>query len=407
MRASEMEGGLMNNQLKTVWNVTKWEYTRFFKWIDLIKGTVFFLAFGLIGGVIGFWVASDTITTPDIAVHEYGDFSSENFQSSQFTFSDRSEDAMDVLLEELEAGDLDGILTIVSTDSATIRMKGERGWLTGLRQHLREQRTDLKLQEFDIDASVFAAIEDGMVLHTEFDRGSESSSADKWLAGIAIFLILMAVFMGFAYQFTAITGEKQQRITEQVISAISPQTWIDGKILGITGIGLTYVVYYGGLGLIGMVALINFTGAPFGQALVLINPGLLILFLLLSILGILMINSFFAGIAATIDDPNTSQKSALMMIPLYPVLFAFVAIFNADSTAIQILAVFPLTSYAILPVRLVMTQVPWWEPVVALVLLAATAWLFRVWAGKIFATGMMMYGKEPSLREMVHWFRRA
>ncbi|MCH8567139.1 MAG: ABC transporter permease [Balneolales bacterium] len=397
----------MNNQLRTVWNVTKWEYTRFFKWIDMIKGTVFFLAFGLIGGVIGFWVASDTLSVPEIAIHQYGEFDKENFQSKELRFSDRTNDSMELLLEELQAGSLDGILTIVSSDSATIRMKSQRGWLLSLRQFLKEQRTELKLQEFNIDATVFAAIEEGMVLHTEFDRGSESSSADKWLAGIAIFLVLIAVFMGFAYQFTAITGEKQQRITEQVISAIHPQTWIDGKILGITGIGLTYVVYYGGLGLISVVALVNFTGAPFGEALALINPGLLLLFLILSLLGILMINSFFAGIAATIDDPNTSQKSGLMMIPLYPVLFAFVAIFNADSTAIQILGMFPLTSYAILPVRLVMTQVAWWEPIVAIALLAATAWIFRLWAGKIFATGMMMYGKEPTIKEMVHWFRRS
>jgi ABC-2 type transport system permease protein len=397
----------MNNRLKTVWNVTKWEFTRFFKWKDMIKGTLFFLGFALIGGLIGFWLATDSITIPEIAVHEYGDFDRESFQSEEFHFTDRTEDSLEFLTEELEEGNLDGILAIVSSDSATIRMKSERGWLVNLRQHLQEQRTELKLQEFNIDTSVYDAIQEGMVLHTEFDSGNESSSADKWVAGIAIFLVLVAVFLGFAYQFTAITGEKQQRITEQVISAIHPQTWIDGKILGITGIGLTYVVYYSGLGLLGMIALVHFTGAPFGQALMLINPGLLVLFLITSLLGILMINSFLAGVAATIDDPNTSQKSALMMLPIYPVMFSFVAIFNADSTAIQILGMFPLTSYAILPARMVMTQVPWWEPALAILLLAATTWLFRLWAGKVFATGMMMYGKEPTVKEMVYWFRRA
>jgi len=397
----------MNNQLKTVWNVTKWEFTRFFKWKDMIKGTLFFLGFGLIGGLVGIWVATDSISIPDIAVHEYGNFDRDSFQSDEFRFSDRTDDSLETLTRELESGSLDGILAVVSSDSATIRMKSERGWLVTLRQHLQEQRTDLKLQEFNIDASIYDAIQGGMVLHTEFDSGSESSSADKWIAGIAIFLVLVAVFLGFAYQFTAITGEKQQRITEQVISAIHPQTWIDGKILGITGIGLTYVVYYAALGLFGMIALVHFTGAPFGQALMLINPGLLGLFLIISLLGILMINSFLAGIAATIDDPNTSQKSALMMLPIYPVMFAFVAIFNPDSTAIQILGIFPLTSYAILPARMVMTQVPWWEPAIAILLLAATAWLFRVWAGKIFAVGMMMYGKEPTVKEMVRWFKRA
>lgn len=397
----------MNNQMKTVWNVTKWEFSRFFKWTDMIKGTLIMLGFGLIGGLVGVWVASDSITVPNIAVYEYGDFNKESFQSEDIRFSDRSGDSLERLTEELESGELDGILRILTPDSATVRIQNERAWLITLRQFLEEQRTELKLFEFDIDPSVYSAIEKGMIVHTEFDRGGESSSADKWVAGIAIFLVLIAVFMGFAYQFTAITGEKQQRITEQVISAIEPQAWIDGKILGITGIGLTYVLYYGALGLAGMAVLVQFTGAPFGPALALINPGLLVLFLLLSILGILMINSFLAGMAATIDDPNTSQKSGLMMLPIYPVFFAFFAIFNPDGSAIKLLGMFPLTSYAILPARMVMTQVAWWEPVIALVLLIATTWLFRKWAGRIFATGMMMYGKEPTLKEMMYWFRKS
>lgn len=397
----------MQNRIKIVWNVTKWEFSRFFNWKDMFKGTLIMLGFGLIGGLVGIWLATDTIEIPDIAIHEYGDFKKQNFENTEIRFTDRSRDSIERLKEELEEGELDGILSIITTDSSTIRMQNERPWLNTLRQFLQEQRTELKLLEFNIDSTAYSAIEYGMTLHAEFDRGSETSSADKWVAGIAIFLVLMAVFMGFAYQFTAITGEKQQRITEQVISAINPQTWIDGKILGITGIGLAYVVYYGALTLIGVAALVQFTGAPFGQALALINPGLLLLFLLLSVLGILMINSFLAGMAATIDDPNTSQKSGLMMLPIYPVLLAFFAIFNPDGSSIKLLGMFPLTSYAILPARMVLTQVAWWEPVVALILLAATAWLFRKWAGKVFATGMMMYGKEPTLKEMIYWYRKS
>jgi len=396
----------MSSRLKTVWNVTKWEFSRFFKWKDLVKGTIILVGFGLIGGLVGIWVMTDTVKVPEIAVHEYGDFQKENFDVEYLRFIDRTTDSIGLLEEELESGNIDGILTIVTPDSATVKMLSERPWLNTLRQILQEQRTELKLLELNIDQSVYSAIEEGMVIHTEFER-SGSSSADKWVAGIAIFLVLMAVFMGFAYQFTAITGEKQQRITEQVISAIEPQTWMDGKILGITGIGFTYVLYYTFLGLVGMALLVKFTGAPFVEALALINPKMILLFFALAIMGVLMINSFMAGMAAVIDDPNTSQKSGLMMLPIYPVLLAFLAIFNPDGSAIQILGMFPLTSFAILPARMVMTEVMWWELAVAFLLLAATIWLFRIWAGKTFATGMMMYGKEPTLKEMLYWFRKS
>ena len=123
----------------------------------------------------------------------------------------------------------------------------------------------------------------------------------------------------------------------------------------------------------------------------------------MALIGTLMWNAFLAGVAATIDDPNTSTKSGFMFLPMFPVMLAFLALVNPDTVAMQLLSIFPLTSYAVLPARMVLTSVSWWEPVLAIALLAVTAWLLRVAAGRIFAAGMMMYGKEPDYRQMLHW----
>jgi ABC-2 type transport system permease protein len=388
------------------WKVAKWEFNRFFKWMDMLKGVLFFGAFAVIGGVIGTWLASDSLKTPTIAVADYGSFDPTDFETRGFHFVDHTESNREELESLLNNGDIDAILTLISTDEAEIRLQNERAWLFLLENFINEKRTQIKLHEFNIDEGVFASIKAGITLNRTFDKAVETSILDKILAGVAIFLVLIAVFMGFAYQFTAITAEKQQRITEQVVSAISPQTWIDGKILGITGIGLVYVIFYGGLGLVGIVAAVAF-GLPLGELLNLINPLLIVTFLLLSLLGILMWNSFLAGVAATIDDPNSSQRTSWMLLPMLPVSLAFFTLVNPDTFAITFLGIFPLTSYAVLPARMVLTQVDWWEPILALVLLAGTAWLFRLVAGKIFATGMMLYGKEPDFKEMFHWFRKA
>jgi len=388
------------------WKVAKWEFNRFFKWMDMLKGVLFFGAFAVIGGVIGTWLASDSLKTPTIAVADYGSFDPTDFETRGFHFVDHTESNREELESLLNNGDIDAILTLISTDEAEIRLQNERAWLFLLENFINEKRTQIKLYEFNIDEGVFASIEAGITLNRTFDKAVETTILDKILAGVAIFLVLIAVFMGFAYQFTAITAEKQQRITEQVVSAISPQTWIDGKILGITGIGLVYVIFYGGLGLVGIVAAVAF-GLPLGELLNLINPLLIVTFLLLSLLGILMWNSFLAGVAATIDDPNSSQRTSWMLLPMLPVSLAFFTLVNPDTFAITFLGIFPLTSYAVLPARMVLTQVDWWEPILALVLLAGTAWLFRLVAGKIFATGMMLYGKEPDFKEMFHWFRKA
>lgn len=396
----------MPERFRILYEVTKWEFYRFFKWMDLVKGLLFFLFFGLIGGVIGYWLGKDSFTPPEVAVASYQPFDPAVFDHEQIRFVMHDTVSPDTLEQWLADGEIDGILTIHSRDDASIRVQGERAWLIILEQYLNQLRRDDMILESGVDPGLFASLEDGIALKREFDVVVTSTRADKWVAGIAISLILMAVFMGFAYQFTAITAEKQQRVTEQVISSIHPQTWIDGKILGITGIGMVYILFYGFMALLFAVVMANF-GVPLGAGLALINPLLVVTFTLLVLLGILMWNSFYAAIAATIDDPNTSQKSGWMMMPILPVMLAFFTLVNPDSTPITVLGIFPLTSYAVLPARMVMTQVAWWEPVLALLLLAVTVHLFRVAAGRIFSTAIMMVGKEPTLKEMVYWFRRA
>ena len=113
-----------------------------------------------------------------------------------------------------------------------------------------------------------------------------------------------------------------------------------------------------------------------------------------------MWNAFMAAVAATIDDPNSSQRSGLMMAPIIPVMFAILTVVNPDTGAVAFMSHLPLTSYAVMPARMVLGQVPVWEVALSLILLAATAWFFRVLAGRIFRTAMMIHGKEPSYKEM-------
>ncbi|MCA1802114.1 MAG: ABC transporter permease, partial [Rhodothermaceae bacterium] len=301
------------------------------------------------------------------------------------------------------------ILSIDTENEARLWIKSSRGWVVQLQSALNGIRRDIRIEQLELDRTLLGDLEKDLNIETLIvDEASRSSTADKLVAAYAIFLVLLAVFMGFAHQFTGITGEKQHRITEQVVSAIEPQAWMDGKILGITGVGIVNVMVYAVIGLIGYAGfMMVFGNIGFMGAITLVNPITMLLFFLIALLGILMWNAFLAAIAATIDNPNTSERSGLMMLPLLPVMFAFFTLYNPDSISMRILSWFPITSPAVLPARMVQTNVMWWEVVVAIVLLVAAIGLFRYLAGKIFATGMLMYGKEPSLREMLYWIRRA
>jgi len=95
----------------------------------------------------------------------------------------------------------------------------------------------------------------------------------------------------------------------------------------------------------------------------------------------------------------------LAAIVLEVLTCAAFAVKDPDSAISQALSMFPLTSPAALACRLVLTEVPGWQIVTAFLLILGCIWLLRRAAGKIFHLGVLMYGKEPGLREMIRWLR--
>lgn len=240
-------------------------------------------------------------------------------------------------------------------------------------------------------------------------HGTESArigTSDKVAAGVLLGLMLIGVMFSAGSQFVSITAEKQLRVTEQIISAVTAQQWIDGKILGTSAFSLVRL-----LNLAMSVLLFVFVGKYFRAELeipfALANPPLIVVLLLLNIGGFFFWNTFFAALAATINDPNTSSKTALLFVPfILSIGLALAAAFkNPYSVLSQVLTIFPPTGPAALSARLVLADVSVWEIVGCFLLLAASSWLMRKAAAKVFRLGILMYGKEPTIRELWRWIR--
>ena len=212
--------------------------------------------------------------------------------------------------------------------------------------------------------------------------------------------------LGFSFVFVAITAEKTQRTTESMLSAVTPQQWIDGKILGLTGaVVVNLLSTAAGYLLWQVVSAVFFDGSmalPGGAA-----PLDVLGLVVFSVLGFAFWFTLFAMVAATIDDPNSSSRSSLMFLPFLFMGPAFAGLEAADATWMRVLSIVPGTSPAAMPVRLLRGDPMLWEIVVSLVLLGGAAWLFRRAAGRIFGTSMLMTGKEPGLREVFRWLREA
>ncbi len=395
---------------REVATIARWEFHRFVKWRQQLIGVLVMLGLGGLFGGVGKMVSKAHTKPVDVAVVGAAGLSYPLPPVDGVTW------VTEGLLDEaaaraaLAADTVDGALLIAPDGSGEVLVKRKSAWTARIAPAFTKAGHAATYSQLSISDAQRRALEAPFAVRvTTLETGAAGSvGSSRLYANVMLGLGLAVLFSGFASLFAGITGEKQQRITEQMLSMVSPQSWIDGKILGLAGAAIVGTVFTAAAVLTAVLLL----PPVFGAGKVPLPPpptdlGLLALIALVTALGTAMWFSFMAAMAATIDDPNSSPRSALLMIPAIPSAFAFVLVYRADATVAQVLSIFPLTSMAVLPVRLLATSVPWWEPWLAVVLLALAAWVFRRAAGKIFAAGVLLHGKEPSLAETLRWARKA
>lgn len=390
----------MTPRARQVLEIARWEFFRFFKWKDFVIGIVFFLGVSglllLLGGYLGG-------SRRDVHVAVVSDVPLPSPPAgSRLKLRAGTPEQMPALRREVGEGKLQGLLVVPKEPAAAAelvvlkepRYKAELvRLLSELRQ--RQRLEERQLSKADLDALLAKA--ELKVSYHEKAKGPKGR-AEKIAAMAVVGLVVVLAFTSLAYLLAGISGEKQQRVCEIVVAAVAPQSWIDGKILGIAAYSVLNTATLA-LGLV-VVPLAMSSFLPVRIPARIGDPFLLIALALVAILGVLMWNCFFAAVAAVINDPNTSSKSSLLFLPILPVILSLFVVDSPDATPARVLALFPLTSPAAFPVRLVLSDPGLLETVAALGLLAASVLVLRRLAGRVFEVGMLMYGKEPTIPEI-------
>jgi len=386
------------------WEVARWEFRRFLKPKQLVISMVTMLVTGSITLGIARVIGRGRTNIAIVALVG-GDRVGLGADTlgKRVALQPRSLGSEAALRDSAQRGDLDGLLIVHDAARAELVVRRDPPWRLDLENALNGVAVKHRLAEAGLEAGALQRLAAPMALQLTRAPGAGPGRGERIVTGAVLTLSLLGLMTGMGFIFAGITGEKQQRVTEQVISAIPPQQWIDGKIIGLAGVALVNTlvtaVTFGGL----FAAFTIATGRSF--ALAVDQPFLIPLLVLFPLLGFALWFAFLSAIAATIDDPHTSTKGSLMMLSFLPVVVAGLLFTRADTAAARFFGVLPLTSSSVLPLRLLMAEVAPWEVPLALVLLAGTIWVLRRAAGKIFAVGMLMYGKEPTVREIWRWAR--
>ncbi|MCX7876993.1 MAG: ABC transporter permease [Melioribacteraceae bacterium] len=398
----------VDKNLKLVFEVAKWEFKRWFK----IKEQVITLIISALISLLIFGGKSILLKISDkqteIAIINNSNLELKLDKKTNIKLFKYEIGQIDSLKRLLNENKIDGILIINDIDNAELIVNKEPAWLNIIQENLTNARQQIKIKESNISreklTDIFKQI--NIKLNYTQQQKEKTGTGEKLAAGIFIALMLLGIFLGLAYQFVAITGEKQLRITEVIISAISPQTWIDGKIIGISFLSMSLLITYI-LTTVVFILISNLFGSGWNIPITITNPLLIIGLFVFSITGFIFWNTLFSAIAATINDPNTSARGSLMMAPVLPVGIAFFALGNPDSFIMKILSFFPLTSTPVISVRMVLTEVNIIEIIISLALIIISTWYLRKAAGKIFSLSILLYGKEPSWKEISNWLSKS
>ena len=260
---------------------------------------------------------------------------------------------------------------------------------------------------------------------------SETSTVVASIVGggftILIYMFIM-IYGGMVMQ--AVMEEKRSRIVEVMISSVKPVYMLIGKIVGIGLVGITQLVFWGV-----MLALL-FTGASFfltnpeqasemaaasGQmggvagmdiegalsSIMSVNWFEIIFFFLIYFIGgFVMFASIFATIGAAVDNEEDTQQfmTPITIIMLFSFYAGFYSINNPDGPLAFWGSLIPITSPIVMMVRLPF-GVPLWEKLLSVVLLYGSFILTSIMAAKIYRVGILMYGKKPTIKELVKWMK--
>jgi ABC-2 type transport system permease protein len=305
---------------------------------------------------------------------------------------------------------------------------------------MQKEIENQKLMASGVDPAVVNAVKTDVNLQIMRmdENGNEKETFTKVQFALGIFLAMLVymfiIFFG-GQVMQGVAEEKTNRIIEVIVSSVKPFQLMMGKIIGVSLVALTQFVLWI------LLTVVLYVG--FSAAIGLSNPGMLssgtvmtqeittndimsnesvqqilqiaqsidfgtiiFCFIIFFVLGYLLYATLYAAIGSLVDNNTDSQQFALpVTVPLMiAIISSFYIVNNPDSSLSVWLSMIPFTSPISMMVRIPF-GVPIWQIVLSVVLLAGT-FVFMTWfAAKIYRTGILMYGKKLSYKEIFKWLK--
>ena len=322
--------------------------------------------------------------------------------------------------EATRRGDLEGALLVSGdylnngrvwgyTQTRSVLEDGE-----GPAERLMRQTLTLSLlQDQNLDPVIQARILRPMNLRmfeiTErgenFAESGDASEIRKFaLPYIFSILLMVSIMMGGGFLLQGVAEEKENRVIEVLLSSVTPNDLMAGKVLGLGTAALVQIIIWLGMVFVGLTLASQSFMPDFEVPL-----DLFFICLGYFLVGFLMISSLMAGVGSLGNTMKESQQLSMWFtMPIVIPLILMMAILDEPNGLIsRLFTYFPLTTPVTMMLRLPSGQVPWWEVPLTFLILIISVFLALRLGGKLFRLGSLMYGKRPTVPEIWRWLRQA
>jgi len=284
-----------------------------------------------------------------------------------------------------------------------------------LSRSLTDAARGLRLEDAGLDPATVEPLLERIDLTTfrVSDKGSAMESGEVgFLFAYGLFFLMYIVLLMWGQQvLQGVLEEKNTRVVEVIVSATTPFELMMGKLTGIGAAALTQfslwlscIVAFTAPGLMAAVATLpEDSGLP--EVTVLQALYVLAFF----VLGFFVYASMYAAVGSAFNTLQEAQHMAA--IPTFtliaPMLFLFPVINDSGGTLALVTSMVPILSPIIMPLRIAIEMPPAWQVWLSLALTGGFIWLMVSFCARIYRTGILMYGKKPTFKELWRWLRHA
>ena len=239
-------------------------------------------------------------------------------------------------------------------------------------------------------------------------EAGKASGIVLFLAAVALATILyVTVIVHSVAVMRSVLEEKNSRVMEVMMATVTPKELMAGKIIGVGAVGLTQIAVWAVGG-----ALLGGGGIATARAMgarALLSPVTGMYFTVFFVLAFMLYSAMSAALGAMVNsDEEAQQLSFVVVMPIVIAMMLMMFVLKAPSSPAAVaLSLVPFFAPIHMFLRIMVEQPPFWQIALCIALMIGTIYVVLNICARIYRVGILMYGKRPTLPEIIKWVKYA